>query len=934
MVSKRATKVRVLNLPMNKTGYVKKATIRGRSAALCLCLVATASQCFSADCSSGSFRIRGSVLDPDGAAVAHSILLFDLVQRGETDRRGEFVTGCLAKGPHQIEVSAPGFQPIRIVARAEESGKHLDLHLKIEVVQQEVQADSSDPLNDDDSSGSQKLTAADLREMADDPDELARELQVLAAAAGGTPGQAIIKVDGFQGAGKLPPKSSMSLVRINPDLFSAEYQDPPYQGGLIEVSTKPGGSGFHGALFTSQSNSWMNARDPLATSRAAINRQRFGLEAGGPIRTNKADFFAALEHRQIDQFAVVDAWIVDSNDNEVPTIESVPTPQSRWEGSLRFGWLLTPKNSLTLSYVANASGMSNMGSGGIVLQEAGFDSVSAEHVVHLSNVQTISQSVVHESRIGYTWRYTKDTPNSVGPSLEVAGAFTGGGSQTQFTQMHERDLEVDDDIIYSHGKHMVKAGVELMDIDQHDTLPVNFNGTYIFAGGEAPVLGGSGSTPITGLDQYLRAILSEAGGTPTAFTATTGRASMSLNQVRIALYAEDQYKVKRGLQLSLGARWQMQDAPWTLGNIAPRLGMSWSPDRAQRWVFHLRSGLFFSPVSAATTLEAYRLGGTIQQQKLVYAPPFSDSVQGAGTVLSQSGSDQITTIRSPLAGIAQTPSVQSHLGVEHVFPGHWHTQANLYLVRAWDVLRSRDMNPPLNGSPYGPRTGPTNENIEQYQGSGMQHGNVLFLGVDQHGMKRLQLFAGYIRSDLRGDADSDNFFPQSSFTNTGETARPTWQSTHQLIAYSTLKPFLGIVLTTQFNSASGKPYNITTGLDNYGDGLFNERPYYAANNGGATAVYETPFGHLSPTGSGPTIGRNAGTLPWSVHLDLNLSRTFRWDSSNAQKTRSVSANLRSANLLNHENVTAVGGILGSPLFLQPYTEGPGRRIEVGLRFEF
>lgn len=908
--------------------------MRGGTAALCMCLAAAASPCFAADCRPGASHIRVLVLDPDGATIAHAALVVDAKRAGETNRQGEFVTGCLANGPHRIEASAPDFQSTSVVAQAQESAPRLDMRLQIAIVRQEVRSDGADPLNGADSSGSQTLTASDLKEMADDPDDLTRELQELATAAGGAPGQAIITVDGFQNGGLLPPKSSMAMVRVNPDLFSSEYENPPYQGGRIEVTTKPGGNGFHGALFTSQSNPWMNARDPLAPSRAAINRQRYGFEAGGPIRANKADFFTSIEHRQIDQFAVVNAWTVNSSDQEALFTQNVPTPQSLWVGSVRFGWLPTPQNNVTLSYIANVSTISNVGTGGIMLEQAGFENQRAEHVVHLSDVQTLSPSLVHESRIGYTWRYTTDTPNSLEPSLQVAGAFTGGGSTVQFTRIHERDLEIDDDVIFSHGKHTVKAGVEAKDIALADALPTNFNGTYIFGGGEAPVLGGSGTTVITGLDQYLRAVLSEPGGTPTAFAATTGTVSMSLNQLQVALYAQDQYKLNRRLQLSLGMRWQLQDTPRTIGSIAPRLGMAWSPDRAQRWVFHLRSGLFYGPVSEATALEAYRLGGKIQTQEIVYSPPFVDTPEGTGGVLAGSGSNLITTIRAPLTGIAQTPSLQSHLGVEHTFPGHWHAQANLYLVRAWDVIRSSDINPPLNDLPNGPRVGPPNENIDRYLATGTVHGNVLFAGVDQRGMKRFQLFLGYIRSDLRGNADTDDFYPQSSFTDAGETARPSWQATHEIIAYSIVKPFLGLVLTTQLNSTGGKPYDITTGLDNNGDGLFNERPYYAAGNAAGATVYDTPFGELTPTGTGPTIGRNAGTLPWNVHLDTNLSRTFQLNGSKARETRNLIVNLRSANLLNHENVTAMGEILGSPLFLEPYSAGPGRRIEAGLRFEF
>ncbi len=103
---------------------------------------------------------------------------------------------------------------------------------------------------------------------------------------------------------------------------------------------------------------------------------------------------------------------------------------------------------------------------------------------------------------------------------------------------------------------------------------------------------------------------------------------------------------------------------------------------------------------------------------------------------------------------------------------------------------------------------------------------------------------------------------------------------------------------------------------------------------GTSTVYGTRFGALSPTGTGTPIGRNAGTLPWNVHLDSNLSRSFALPHAAGKDGQTLALNLRSTNLVNHTNVTAVGGVLGSPLFGEAYQADPGRRVEVGLRWSF
>lgn len=881
-------------------------------------------------CPEGTGHFSGEVLDSTGAALVGASVTFEKGFRVKTlvhtDREGRFTTPCLPEGPFNGTVTASGFETVNATLSASHP---LTVRLKPFVEATVEAAVEPSGVDSEDVAGSKTLTSSNVKQLADDPDEFARQLQVLAAAAGGAPGQALITVDGFQNGGRIPPKSAIAFVRINPDLFSAEYARPPYQGGRVEIYTKPGQAALHGALFTTQSAAFMNAKDPFATSRAAIGKQRYGFELSGPIKAKVADFALALEHRQIDQFAVVNAVTLDAGGNAVSTVYNVATPQALWEGSARVGVLLNPKNNFTAAYTAGVSGLTNVGVGGTALQETGYSSVQTEHALRLSNLQTLSARLVHESRVGYTWRYRTDTPNSTAPSLQVAGAFTGGGVVTGYLAAHERNLEIDDDVLLARGKHNLKAGVQLLNISLHDSLPSNFNGTYVFGGGTAPALNTPGSTAsqttISGLEQYRRALLSLPGGTPTQFNVNTGISRLSLNQLQTVFYAQDQWKFRPRLQLAFGVRWALQSAPTTVGNAGPRLGVAWSPDRKQRTVLHARSGLFFGVIDAQTALTALRLNGTNQRQLQIYNPAYG-SPSGAGTAT-------ITTLRAPLPDLSQVPSLQSHLGVEHEFPGHWHAQANLYLVRAWEILRSRNINAPTDASPTGPRPLLASTNLFQYQQSGNLGGNVMFLGIDQHSLRRVQIFAGYIRLGLRGNADTDNFFPQNSLNDGGERVRPTWEATHQGIVFSSIQLPKSVALSIQFNAASGVPYNVTTGFDNNGDGVFNDRPFLATGSSSST-VYNTRFGSLTPSGSGQTVGRNTGTLPWNVHFDTNLSRSFALPHKPGREGQTLALNLRSTNLLNHNNITAVGGVLGSPFFGQGYAADPGRRVEAGLRWAF
>ena len=296
-------------------------------------------------CAGSAARLSVQILDVDGAAVTGARVTLDGKPAGASDARGLFQSGCVDAGMHTISVVAEGFAMATL--RVQPGSRTPSLQLKPLTVETSVEAAQEDTVSTESVAGTKTLEAKEVAQLADDPDEFERQLQVLAAAAGGAPGQAIIAVDGFQNGGKIPPKSAIAFIRVNPDLFSAEYERPPYQGGRVEIYTKPGQSRLHGALFTTQSGQFLNAKDPFAPTRAAIGKQRYGFELGGPVRKNRSDWFTALEHRQIAQFAVVNAVTLDASGNAVQTVANVATPQSLWEGSARLGLLLSPKNNFT-----------------------------------------------------------------------------------------------------------------------------------------------------------------------------------------------------------------------------------------------------------------------------------------------------------------------------------------------------------------------------------------------------------------------------------------------------------------------------------------------------------------------------------------------------------------------------------------------------------
>jgi hypothetical protein len=899
----------------------------------------------SAQTCTGGTHVTGIVVDPNGAAIANAQVQAADGAHTVSDDSGRFAFPCLPAAAATLTVQAPGFAAATVPLKADARGTaHLNVALVIANVETTVQVGNDDNgLDSENGAGSHTLTGKDIQQLADDPDDFKRQLQVLAATSGGAPGQARITVDGFQNTSALPPKSSIAAIRINPDMFSAEYQEPPYDGGHIEIITKPGSDSWHGALFYTDSDGSFNATDPFSVVATPAGKRRYGFEFSGPIQKQKSDFSLALEKRDIDEFNVVNAITLDANDDQTTLNQTVAAPQRLWIASARGDWQLTQKDTVALSFSANVSNLGNQGVGGLTLAEDGYDSHVSEYDLRLTNTQTLSANLLHETHIGYTWNDSAQTPLSTTPNLEVAGYFTGGGATGQNLNDRERDLEIDDDVLYTHGKQSWKIGAQAIGAYVHDYDPDTFNGAFVFGGGSAPALDANGNptgqtTTVDGLEQYRRAKLNLPGGTPTTYQYITGTPLVPFTQWKLALYGEDTVKLAPRLSVAAGFRYAMQTSPGSFANFDPRVGISWAPDKKEKWVLHLRAGLFNGTFDAAQTVNAYRLNGTRQTEYQVYSPNFSDPRTPTAD------SVQVSTVQQFAGNIHQVPIFQAQVGAEHDFPHHWHAQVNLFYASVWGDYRLRNINAPLVTASTGtspnplaaleaPRPGPANENIFSYENTGHLNGTVLFSGLDQHSYKRFGFFLGYLHFDLTSDAGNGGggiASPQSSYSNAGESSRPTFQATNRIFFFGNLNLPWKVSLSPQFDASSGAPYNVTTGVDANGDGDFNDRPSYASAPG--TGVYSTRFGLLTTNTTNGNVPRNLGTMPALIHLDMNLSRAFKLGGKETNRT--LTLNARAANLLNHTNVTAVGTTVSSPTFSQSLSAEAARRVELGARFSF
>jgi hypothetical protein len=148
----------------------------------------------------------------------------------------------------------------------------------------------------------------------------------------------------------------------------------------------------------------------------------------------------------------------------------------------------------------------------------------------------------------------------------------------------------------------------------------------------------------------------------------------------------------------------------------------------------------------------------------------------------------------------------------------------------------------------------------------------------------------------------------------------------------------GFKIATSFNSSTGTPYNITTGLDDNGDTVSNDRPAGVTRNSARTESRWDANARLSWSfGFGQRKGAD-GAAP-TPHIVM-IRPGGGGDSMGAfsggadEKRWKFELFIAATNIFNNVNLLSYSGVMTSPFFLQATSAAPARRIELGARFGF
>ncbi len=864
----------------------------------------------------GSGIVRGVVTDESGALVPGAKVTVSNasgpVKSITAAGDGNYSVTGLPPGKYLVQASSPGLvqaQPAAVDVSGGVQPVSLNLQLRVAAEKQEVTVQenpgptiSVDPSQN---AGALILRGADLDALSDDPDDLQADLQALAGPAAGPSGGQIY-IDGFTG-GTLPAKDSIREIRINQNPFSPEFDKLGY--GRIEILTKPGSDKFHGNVNFNFGDDVFNSRNPYAQAKAPFLQKEFGGTLSGPI-SKKASFFLDIFDRDIQNGNIINAFTLNPNTlAENPFNTVFVAPQNRLRVSPRVDYQLSKNNTLTVRYGFTHNDIQDQGVGNLSLTQRAVHQLNTDHTLQIVETTVLSSKVINETRFQLYHTNSNQLANFNLPTINVQGSFNGGGSQVGHSIDTENHYELQNYTTVASGVHSWKFGIRVRAVTIDNISPSNFNGTFSFFGGYAPILDANfqpivsgivcdpanpnpaGCETITSLDRYQRTLVFQQmglaasamqllGAGASQFSISAGNPLTNVNQVDIGTYVGDDWRVKPNFTLSLGLRYETQTNIHDYRDWAPRIGFAWAPGQSKnnprpKMVLRGGFGIFYDRFGEQNVETADRYNGITQQSYVVTNPDFYPNTPS----ISQLGQFLTTQKTYEIASNLRAPYImQSAITAERQLPRNTTVSVSYLNSHGLHELRSADINAPLDGTYTGPGTGVYPYGnvgpILLMESSGLFNQNMMIANVRSQINSKISLNGFYMLGRSYSNTDGVNTVPASPYSMAGEYGPSALDIRNRGLIAGSITTKWDLRLAPFITMNSGAPFDIISGTDPYGTTLFYARPGIATNP--RPGVIQTPYGLLDPN---PKPGeeilpRNFGRSPGQIMVNLRLAKTF------------------------------------------------------------
>src|SRR5580700_5850857 len=830
--------------------------------------------------------LHGQVTDPSGAAIAGASVIMTPAAAGspivvQSDAQGLYDFKTLPSGKYTLTVAATGFtlyenDNVVIATQA----LRLNVTMTIEVETTKVQVSDTAPtvdVNPSNNAGAIVISGKELEALPDDPDELQSDLEALAGPSAG-PNGGQMYIDGFT-AGQLPPKSSIREIRINQNPFSSEYDKLGY--GRIEIFTKPGTDKWHGQVSVNASTSALNSENPFFNRSASSTpypgyySTQYSGNLGGPL-SKKASFFFTADIRDINDVEVVNAQTVDPTTFAItPFSAAIPNPRKRYNIGPRVDYQLTKTNTLSVRYQYYRDNETNQGIGGFLLPSQGYNALSTEQTLQVSDTQAFGTNIINETRFQYLRDESSQLPVSTAPTVSVGGAFTGGGNTSGNINDNSNHYELQNYTSIQFSNHFLKFGGRLRGLTDSNFATSGFNGAFVFPSIQAYQATLQGSQQ--GAVQY----------------SITGNANPNLNltnfsvgQVDVGLFIQDDWRIKPNITLSLGARFEAQNEISDHDDWAPRLGFAWGiggrGKTPPKTVLRAGFGIFYDRFNETYALQAERLAGGADAltQYVVTTPGFFNAtipvpISSLPATLTLPSTYRLEpNLRSP-------STTQTAVSIERQLTKIANVSVSYLNSRGADQLFTNNINTPFLGEylptqpllnrPLGPIG-----NVYEYESEAIFRQNQLFVQGTVRAGSKLLISTYYTLNYAKSDASGANSFPSNPYNILADYGRASFDIRNRYFLLASIALPYGFRFSPFLIASSGIPYNVTLSQDVLGTSQFNYRPTFASTSTPSQNVVTVPglpaFNTVPPPGE--EIPVNFLTSAGRFTLNVRLSKTF------------------------------------------------------------
>jgi hypothetical protein len=853
----------------------------------------------------GTLRIV--VKDPSGAVIPNAAVVVtgtepatqDLVVPAlRSDGQGVAAAANIPAGRYAVTVTFPGFESRTLTdVRVRVGDNRREVMLPIEKVAESVAVgrDPATAASDPKSERFGNVVSKDqIEALPDDPDEMEKVLKDMAG-----PG-ATIRVDGFRG-GKLPPKSQIRSIRFSSAMFAAENHSAGHT--FVDISTQPGLGPLRGGMDVSFRDGALNARNAFQSAKGPEQTQQYNLNLSGTLRKERTSFSLSAGEASLYESAYIFAAVPGR-----PVNAPVRRPSDRKNVNLRVDHALDKAHTLRASFQQNDNDFQNLGVGSFDLADRAFNRTSSDSVLRLSESGPLSRLWFAESRLQIRRADSVSASGFEVPTIRVLDAFTSGGAQ-QAGGRRSTEVEYATDIDYAKRGHALRMGTLVEGGQYRSDSRTNYLGTFTFPS----------------LADYNA-------GRPATYTRRSGDPLVDYSHWQAAFYVQDDWRARKNLTVNAGVRQELQTHLPGHRNLAPRGGLTWSPFKNGKTTVRAGGGLFYEWLDADTYEQTLRVDGARQQDLVIVNPGYPDPFSGGQSqqVLPPGKfvlADHLVMPKRALGLVALTQQISPTFGVNVSYS---HTNG-------WDRFRGRNVNAPLNGV----RPDPSLGNITDVESTARLRADSANVGLNFNLPKRrLFLFANYGFNRQLSDADGPFSLPASSYDLAAEWGRVTGVPRHIASAVMNTNLTTNVRIAVSASARSGTPYTITTGRDDNGDTVFNDRPAGVSRNSltshgmwdaAARLTYAFGFGEKPPSTAGGggqmvvirSVGGGAGDLLGGLSGGGAENKRIR-----------IELFASASNLFNNVNPLGYSGVMTSPFFGQPTAAGPARKIDVGMKIGF